>query len=306
MKITHTALAAMGFMLLATEVSVAQSSFDCRRPRSEAVATICATPHLAQKDREVDAAYTRALDSADEPNRVRDNHTAWANSLSICGADRQCLAELLDEELEALEYASRPKQEAERLSVPEPEPELALPPSPAPIQSIEEPPTEPTFDLAPVKRRPASDSYENSFELASPIPVEGSEPAPAKRKVPEWEKAAFGGLLLIPLLGIIAGLLATKSLAEHTSRRYQWPLILNWWNVTYLVGIFGGLFVSTMGVPASGLVFFGATCLVMLVVNVSKTNLLTGLAMTLVQPFVVVILWLAYGIAKANVQGRRT
>lgn len=84
----------------------AQSSFDCRRPRSDTAATICRDPDLAARDRQIDLAYRKALDQAADPDRVRDNRTAWANSLVGCGSDRQCIAQAYAEEL-AQQYMER-------------------------------------------------------------------------------------------------------------------------------------------------------------------------------------------------------
>lgn len=84
----------------------AQSSFDCRRPRSETVVAICRDPDLSAKDHQIDLAYRKALDQAAEPSRVRDNHSAWANGLSACGSDRKCIVQAYGEELRALEYAA--------------------------------------------------------------------------------------------------------------------------------------------------------------------------------------------------------
>ena len=117
-------------------------------------------------------------------------------------------------------------------------------------------------------------------------------------------------MFILPVLAVVASLLVVRSLANHTMNRYGWPLILNWWNVLYLVGFFGGCFVASMGAQTGdalslGFGFFGAIWLVLLIVNVRKTNLMTGLAMTLIQPFVVFILWALYGAAKAKMEGRR-
>ncbi len=306
MNIIHTAIAAVAFFIVAGDAISAQSSFDCRRPRSESVSTICTTPQLAERDRQVEAAYRDALQSATEPNRVRDSHTAWANSLSICGTDRQCLVELLDEELGMLEYASRPRLGADDATVQKPEVEVAEQALPAPVQTTEEQSDEPGYNEAPTETPVAAEPPPEALE---PGPVAVDEPTIAahpKRQVADWEKVVFGGLFIIPIIAVVLALLATKSLAEYTLRRFNWPLILNWWNVLYLIGIFGGLFVGTFAGPIGGFGFLGALCVVMLIVNVSKTNLLTGLAMTAVQPFVVIILWLGYGFAKAGVQGRRS
>lgn len=107
------------------------------------------------------------------------------------------------------------------------------------------------------------------------------------------------------VLAVLLALGTTKALADYTSRRYGWPLILNWWNLLHFVGAVLGMFVSTMGVPMMGLVVFGGCWVIVLIVNIWKTNLLAGLLMTLVQPLVVAILWVAYGITRAKMEGRR-
>lgn len=301
--------------------AAAQSSFDCRRPRSETVATICRDPDLSARDRQIDLAYRNALDETSEPNRVRDNHTAWATGLSACGSDRQCIVQAYAEELRTLEYATAKTAQVadtpvikDRVSSPVERPYSLTSRSDAP-QRIDGP-----LDPAPAEsEQPFPGQSDSAGQPTFDAPAQPGmvvvdhEAAPAsqpRRQGSGLGSLGVGALFILPIIAIAASLVVVRSLASHTMQKYGWPLILNWWNALYLVGFFGGAFVGSLGAQTGdalpmGFGFFGAIWLIMLIVNTYKTNLLTGLAMTLIQPFVVFILWAFYGATKAKMEGRR-
>ena len=313
---------AMTLAIISAPISAeAQSSFDCRRPRSETVVTICRDPDLSARDRQIDMAYRNALDEAAEPNRIRDNHTAWASGLSACGSDRQCIVQAYAEELRALEYATAKTPEVadtpiikDRVSAPIERPYPLTSRSDTP-QRIDGP-----FNPAPAEtEQPFIGGSDNADQPTYDAPaqpemaVADQKAAPAsqpRRPGSGLGSLGVGALFILPIIAIVASLLVVRSLANHTMQKYGWPLILNWWNVLYLVGFFGGCFVASMGahtgeIVSMGLGFFGAIWAILLIVNIYKTSLLTGLAMTLIQPFVVFILWAFYGATKAKMEGRR-
>jgi len=263
---------------------------------------------LASRDADVAHAYRSALEISVDPQQIKDGQSAWGYQIESCGADRQCLSQSLDERLAAIQYAVR-QSEAEPVQTPKspvkwadagPAPQAA-PDTPASIQTnlIEEPDA---IDEPAVETFVAPEAE----QVAASVP----SPSKPRRQVGGTATLAIGAMFILPVLAVVASLLVVRSLANHTMNRYGWPLILNWWNVLYLVGFFGGCFVASMGAQTGdalslGFGFFGAIWLVLLIVNVRKTNLMTGLAMTLIQPFVVFILWALYGAAKAKMEGRR-
>lgn len=299
----------------------AQSSFDCRRPRSETVATICRDPDLSARDRQIDTAYRKALNQASEPDQVRDNHTAWAQGLSGCGSDRQCIVQAYGEELRALEYATEKAPQVsdtavitDRGSAPvertmpatarsDLEQRLDGPFNPVPAED------EQSFVDQPVSAGQPTFEAPGQPEMAVADLDAGPSSQPRERGS-GLGSLGIGALFILPILAVVASLLVVRSLANHAMQKYGWPLILNWWNALYLVGFFGGCFVASLGAQTGdalpmGLGFFGAIWLILLIVNIHKTSLLTGLAMTLIQPFVVFILWAFYGATKSKMEGRR-
>lgn len=289
----------------------AQASFDCRQPRSETVAIVCRDPNFSAQDRRIDQAYRTSLEQATEPNRVRDNHTAWSRSLSVCGSDRDCIGRSLDEQLEALEYAAASGRRERAAAAEYTQPEPVYGPAP------------------PIERRPAEPSPELAVEAASeftsqepaadevPVPVieelrpsesndsEGgravefvSPPDATSTRPSSISQMIGGGVVLGLIVAVLAALLATKALADRSMSRYGWPMILNWWNVLHLVAGFTLWAGAAMGSPIGGLVVSGGIWFIVLVVNVRKTDLLTGVAMSVVQPFVVTILFVVFQLAR--------
>ena len=149
----------------------AQANFDCRRPRSESVAIICSDPAMSAMDRKIDAAYRIAIETAEEPDRVRDNHTAWSNGIAACGPDRPCLTRALQEHLASLQYASerglRLRAEAAQALSDAPEKPYSLPL----IQN-------PGSGFSPVTDEPLTTPVESE----TPAYLEAEVPAPSEQR----------------------------------------------------------------------------------------------------------------------------
>lgn len=324
---TLAAFAALFTLAIAGDAA-AQSNFDCRQPRSDTIAIICRDPEFSVRDREIDRAYQAALEQAPEPNRVRDNHTAWSRSILACGSDRGCISRSLDEEVAALEYAAAAgRRDVEMASIADPKPQAVYGPAQAPERKpAENSPNSnggnrsATVESEPVVSPPMGAarqddlvSQQQSERSAAAVPSRSEQ---VERQLEPAVRGsttaglAIGGLFILPVLAVILALLVVRALANHTTTKYGWPLIMNWWNLLHLVGFFGGVFVGSMGAQSGaaipmGLGFFGACWAIVLIVNITKTNLLTGLAMTIIQPLVVAILWVIYGVTKAKAEGRR-
>lgn len=291
--------------------ALAQASFDCRQPRSETIAIVCRDPNFSAQDRQIDRAYRTALEQAMEPNRVRDSHTAWSRSLSVCGSDRDCIGRSLDEQLEALEYAaaSGRRERADAADYPQPEPVYG------PAPPIERKPVEPS----PEEAVDAAPEFTPQEPAADEVPVPVSEALrPSESNDPEGGRAAEspsipdatatapssisqmvgGGVILGLIVAVLAALLATKALADHSMRKFGWPMILNWWNVLHLVVGFALWCGAALGSPVGGFVVAGGVWLIVLAVNIRKTDVLTGVAMTIVQPFVVAILFVVFQLSR--------
>lgn len=290
----------------------AQANFDCRQPRSETIAIVCRDPIFSAQDRQIDRAYRTALEQATEPNRVRDSHTAWTRSLSVCGSDRQCIGQSLNEELAALEYAAakgREESEAAEAGYPEPKPVYGPAPplerepvEPSPQEAPEAVsgflPEEPVADEIPVsiadEVRPSENRDLGGDQVDDPAAPLGKPAAPAS----SISQMIGGGVILGLIVAVLAALLATKALADRSMARYGWPMILNWWNALHLVAGFAFWAGAAMGSVVGGLIVAGGIWLIVLAVNVRKTDLLTGVAMSVVQPFVVAILFVVFQLAR--------
>lgn len=307
-----------GFVGLPGEAA-AQANFDCRRPGTETIAIICRDPNFSALDRQIDRAYRTAIEEASEPDRVRDNHTAWSRNVSACGRDRGCIGRSLDEQLAALEYAAATgRRDSAAAETGYPDPEQVYGPAPPAERRVEESSADVTMEAAaepvpeqlPAEDLPAPAPEDVQFverdELGADEAGVRTAPAPASDNRPSsFGQMLGGGLFLGMILAVVAALAATKALADHTTQKYGWPLIMNWWNLLHFIGGVAGLFVASFGGVIMGLVVFAGCWLVVLIVNITKTNLLTGLAMTIIQPLVVAILWVIYGVTKAKAEGRR-
>lgn len=130
----------------------------------------------------------------------------------------------------------------------------------------------------------------------------------AQREATSDDQASLigGGMIVGLILLVVVALGATKALADHTAERYGWPLIMNWWNALYLVGgavLMWSTFV--FGEPSLGWVVFAGCWLIVLVVNIVKTNLIIGTLMTIIQPVAVLMLWLLFQLLRAKAGGQR-
>lgn len=114
-----------------------------------------------------------------------------------------------------------------------------------------------------------------------------------------------GGFILALIVVLVIALGATKALADYTAARFGWPMIMNWWNALHLISIFALVIASSIGSPIAGAVIAAGLWLIVLLVNIRKTNLLVGLTMTILQPFIVFIAWVIYGALKSKAEGRR-
>lgn len=280
---TLAALAAL-FSLAIAGGAEAQASFDCSKATTPTERTVCANPGLAAIDRKLDAAYKSALANAADDRALRQSQREWVRDFQLCGEDPFCIEESYADRIAVLDSFSGDSSAAD-----EPEPVEAQATDAAPI------PTATPVERAP---RPAA---------ASPEPQAAETIGDVQRKAQGNPLVALtgGGLFLGMILAVVAALSATKALADHTTNKYGWPLIMNWWNLLHFMGAVAGMFVASFGGIMMGLVVFTGCWLVVLIVNITKTNLLTGLAMTIIQPLVVAILWVIYGVTKAKSEGRR-
>lgn len=116
--------------------------------------------------------------------------------------------------------------------------------------------------------------------------------------VDDGNQILLGAALLGLLLAVIAALLAVKALAEHTTERFGWPLILNAWNLVHLVAAFAVVLGAWFDLFTAGLVVGAGLWLVVLLVNIRRTDLITGVTMSIVQPLVVWILYAAINLGR--------
>lgn len=314
-------------MLMLPQAASAQTSFDCRRARHPTELAICHDPQLSSLDRRLDAVFRSALRSSSRSDELLSDQQAWLSGVRRCGEDGSCIAAAYGDRIGELTPSQRDR-EVQIVQEVDPRPAKAQPlpqsavsnpqatPDPIPPRSntpspwvAVRPSTAAEFSAPPEQtgygELPAVDPASEVASVTEEQPSAADAPV-QKQGRPEGFVAVVGGGLVIGLvLAVLLALGTTKALADYTSRRYGWPLILNWWNLLHFVGAVLGMFVSTMGVPMMGLVVFGGCWVIVLIVNIWKTNLLAGLLMTLVQPLVVAILWVAYGITRAKMEGRR-
>ena len=114
-----------------------------------------------------------------------------------------------------------------------------------------------------------------------------------------------GGFILALIVVLIIAISATKALADYSASRFGWPMIMNWWNALHPVSIIALVGAASLGSPMAGAVIAAGLWLIVLLVNIRKTNLLVGLTMTVLQPFIVFIAWAIYGALKSKAEGRR-
>lgn len=302
----------------------AQGTFDCRRPAEPYQRVVCADANLRAADGRLYETLGEAFRTVPNPDQLRSEQGEWTQNLRNCSTDALCLRDSYADRignvrrqtadsLEEQRAAEADKVEAsEAAKYPRP-----LTPEQTPIAtntSSEQVAADPTLEFpAEVSGDVAvtTDAWRGdtaqSFEPINPdtpptaIPSESSAPGDAN----PMASIGLGLALLALIVVVLVALLATRSLANYSLQRYGWPMILNWWNLLHLVAIFALIGGISFGAPVAGLVIAGGLWVIMLVVNCLKTNLLAGLAMTLIQPFVIFLLWALYGAAKAKAEGRR-
>lgn len=280
---TVAALAAL-FTLVIVGSAAAQASFDCSKATTPTELTVCGDPGLASIDRQLDAAYNAALANAANDRALRQSQREWLSDLQLCGEDPFCIEESYADRIAVLDSFGGDSSAAD-----EREPVEAQEAGTSPVQAA-----------TPVEQasrpKPASSEPQAAETIGDVQRRNESNPLVA---------LTGGGLFLGMILAVVAALAATKALADHTTNKYGWPLIMNWWNLLHFIGAVAGMFIASFGGIMMGLVVFAGCWLVVLIVNITKTNLVTGLAMTIVQPLVVAILWVVYGVTKTKAEGRR-
>jgi uncharacterized protein len=280
---TVAALAAL-FTLMIAGSAAAQASFDCSKATTPTELTVCGDPSLASIDRQLDVAYNSALANAANDRALRQSQRDWLADLQLCGEDPFCIEESYADRIAVLDSFGGDSSAADE---------------PEPVEVRE-------ADTSPVQTAPPAENASRP-KAATPEPQAAEMIGDVQRKNQGNPLVALtgGGLFLGMILAGVAALAATKALADHTTNKYGWPLIMNWWNLLHFIGAVAGMFVASFGGIMMGMVVFAGCWLVVLIVNITKTNLLTGLAMTIVQPLVVAILWVIYGVTKAKAEGRR-
>lgn len=274
----------------------AQASFDCRRASHPSEIAICQDPGLAGSDRNLDATYRAALERSENPEALWAEQRRWLRDLRLCREDPFCLYESYADRIAALKTGP---SAADTGSVPTEEPssdrvsEAALP-----VEGELSPGQETVTAAHPVM---ASAESRSESRTTSPNAVERKD-----RKQPARPKGVSqllgGGLILGLIVTVLAALLVTKALADHSMRRFGWPMILNWWNALHLVSGFALWCGAASGAPLGGVIVAGGLWLIVMAVNIRKTDLVTGVAMTIVQPFVVAILFVVVQLSRSKPQ----
>lgn len=283
MAIRSLAALAVLFTLATAGEVAAQASFDCSTATTPTERTVCADQGLAATDRELDAAYKSALANAADDGALRESQRSWVRDLQLCGEDPFCIEESYADRIAVLDSFGGDSSAAEKSEL---------------VETAD-------VEAAPVQPETLAASAPSQPTATEPQPAETIGDVQRDNRGDPLVAVTVGGIFLALILAVVAALVATKALADHTTNKYGWPLIMNWWNLLHFVGAVAGLFIASFGGAMMGLVVFAGCWLVVLLVNITKTSLLTGFAMTIVQPLVVAILWVIYGVTKAKAEGRR-
>lgn len=254
------------------------ASFDCNRAATPTEVAICADAGLSQLDEQMAAAYRTALAAASEADALKESQREWLALTATCGDNRNCLATTYGERLAQLQALQQPADSEQTVAVD----------------------TSPAEDLsaaALAKEPPVAPEGGGSPEGADP-----SDAMPNESGAPPLVQLAFGGLLIGLLAVVAVCLLGTKWVADRSSQKYGWRMILNWWNGLYVVGVIATIYCIVIGAPFGGAAVFGAIWLVMLLINVRKTSLGFGFLMTLMQPFVVFIIFMGIQLTRMMFQ----
>ncbi|MBX7135387.1 MAG: hypothetical protein K1X67_22180 [Fimbriimonadaceae bacterium] len=284
-------------VLMALSGPASAASFDCSQARTEAEHAVCSDDELSVLDEKMAALVRKLATESSNPAELRNSQIEWARSAEQCGGDVECLK---------ASYVRR-IQQLLPIESPSGSEQSTLPPLEAASDATA---TGQLPDIAPLEDAPIQESVRGA-----PATPNRTDTAAATSETinsgqsPSLFRTATAAGLFLGLIGVVlASILGTKAVADHTSRKYGWPLILNWWNALYIVGFFAIGFCAFLG-PGGfqvGLMVAGVLWLVMLVVNISKTSLITGIVMTLIQPFVAALLWVLFGLARSKAGARRT
>lgn len=274
------------------EPAEAQASFDCRRASHPSEVAVCRDPGLASADRDLDVVFRAALERSAQPDALRAEQRIWLSYLRNCGGEEQCLYEAYADRIDALETGVAAS--GQPLDVEDAPTET--PPSAGVSEALpmaEE--ASPVPELAPTQQEVVPSAEPRSASGSAAIEREDQRRPAQTDGVGEL---VGGGLILGLVVAVLAALLATKALADHSMRKFGWPMILNWWNVLHLVVGFALWCGAALGSPLGGFVVAGGVWLIVLAVNIRKTDVLTGVAMTIVQPFVVAILFVVFQLSR--------
>ncbi|MHC3126082.1 hypothetical protein OB03_01685 [Brevundimonas sp. GN22] len=189
---------------------------------------------------------------------------------------------------------------AEQISNPKPEEQASD--DHTPIAGPETDQSQPSETIA-TPRESALEREMNRFSdnESGPAPIQ-TDKEPSSNSTTSM---VVGGFILALIVVLIIAISTTKALADYSASRFGWPMIMNWWNALHLVSIFALVGAASLGSPMAGAVIAAGLWLIVLLVNIRKTNLLVGLTMTILQPFIVLIAWVIYGALKSKADGRR-
>lgn len=83
--------------------STPRPSFDCTRAGTPTESAICASPELAQLDRQMAEAYSTARADASNPSAVVNAQRNWISRRNACGGNAVCLAQTMQQRIQALD-----------------------------------------------------------------------------------------------------------------------------------------------------------------------------------------------------------
>ena len=288
--------------------SAEAQTFDCRRASQPHQRAVCSDPGLRATDRLLSDVFGEALTTANDPDALRYEQQEWSQTLRSCG-DAVCLRDAYSDRIAALQPIDQPEPPQRHAARVEPVVEKPAPVVDSPAANSESQPVAnevaPALDVKGYPLETADVTSDSYAEVPLPpaygddvAPVR-SEPDAATRPKPNpMFSAVVGGVILGLIVCVLLALLATKALADRSMQRYGWPMILNWWNVLHLVSGFALWLGAATQNAIAGLIVAGGLWLIITVVNVRKTDLGTGLAMSVVQPFVVAILYIVISFAR--------
>lgn len=286
MKLRNLLLPAMALAISAVPIKAdAQASFDCRRASHPTEIAICNDPELALMDQQMDETFRAVLARQTDRETLRSSQQAWLADVRLCDADATCIYRAYEDRLRDLVRLDVEETDEQPEAIAEPSQAQAMPSSTTEASQVRQ------MDVPNVQTAPDS--------------AQASSTASQSDATDSKAVMAVGGIILGLIVLLLIAVGATKALADYTAARFGWPMVLNWWNVLHLISIFAFLGAFSVGAPMAGVVIAGGLWLIVLFVNIRKTNLLVGLTMTVLQPLVVFIMWAIYGAMKSKAEGRR-